>query len=127
MSNTQITEDYVSFETAKLLKEKGFEGPASAWIYIDGSTKIPHLEHRQRVSDIELFCPTQALVLKWFRIVHNIHIDAYWHDGWHVNINSLKNSPPLHFLQTLQAIEKTFPTIEEAIENAIQYTLKELI
>ena len=33
-----ITEDYVSFETAKLLKEKGFDEPTTGTYYKDGTS-----------------------------------------------------------------------------------------
>ena len=36
-----ITEDYVSFETAKLLKEKGFDGKCyKVWVYYTSSTPM---------------------------------------------------------------------------------------
>lgn len=39
--NNMITEDYVSFETAKLLKEKGFSGKCyKVWVYYTSSTPM---------------------------------------------------------------------------------------
>ena len=76
-----ITEDYVSFETAKLLKEKGFD------VYGDGSydsgieiykeyspfgklnSCVTSKPHRKAYA-----APTLQMVMKWLREVHNIDI-----------------------------------------------------
>ena len=58
-----ITEDYVSFETAKLLKEKGFITPCN-WLYCRDGT----FWHRNSVWDKEMFpAPTQQMAMKWLR------------------------------------------------------------
>ena len=99
-----IEEDYVSFETAKLLKEKGFDEPCTyLWFFektnnpeVDdnGVYKIPIKNHTENDywnnTSIELFkkeseywndnidifaCPTLQMAMKWLREVHNIHIE----------------------------------------------------
>lgn len=52
-----ITEDYVSFNTAKLLKEKGFDE-----------------ECQQYYGDYKYSCPTLQMAMKWLREVHNLFI-----------------------------------------------------
>ena len=64
-----ITEDYVSFEIAQLLKEKGFDGDCDYW----------YGEYGERccspsVISVECWCPSQSIALKWLREVYNIHI-----------------------------------------------------
>ena len=51
----KITEDYVSFEVAKLLKEKGFDE-----------------ECQQYYGDYKYPCPTLQMAMKWLRKTHNI-------------------------------------------------------
>jgi len=71
-----ITEDYVSFETAKLLKEKGFDGRCRDYYNTDG-----HFYSEDFKSDwndgglgtITIFsAPTLQMVIKWKRIVREI-------------------------------------------------------
>lgn len=54
------TEDIISFETAKLAKEKGF----------DSNNEIYHFED---IKILGIF-PTQSLLQKWLREKHDIHI-----------------------------------------------------
>ena len=101
-----ITEDYVSFETAKLLKEKGFDEPCTyLWFFektnnpeVDdnGVYKIPIKNHTENDywnnTSIELFkkeseywndnidifaCPTLQMAMKWIREMHNLFIELY--------------------------------------------------
>lgn len=58
-----IEEDYVSFETAKLLKEKGFDKD-----WVDGSIE-KYLNGTEGYS-----LPTLAIAMKWLREVHKIFI-----------------------------------------------------
>lgn len=98
----KITEDYVSFELAKLLKEKGFDVKCR-WVWIldkandrqdtDGIYKLPSecfMEDHPFVDndDIMSVCknngwnghsevflrPTIQVVRKWLKVVHNIGI-----------------------------------------------------
>jgi hypothetical protein len=70
-----ITEDYVSFETAKLLKEKRFDESCWSW-YHNGNHTITGTS-RYCNSELEKYDfskATLAHVMKWLREVHNIHI-----------------------------------------------------
>lgn len=68
-----ITEDYVSFETAKLLKEKGFDEVCFKYalngkIYNNGDFVICHRD------DVEVGIPTLQMAMKWLREVHGVHV-----------------------------------------------------
>ena len=124
MEDTRVT-----FETAKLAKEKGFfqetnrleipyynykgefKGDVSDW-------RIRKYIRGENTSDIEFVsAPTQSLLAKWLREKHNIHLIAYKNiniDGYDwcfittdgiTNINSYK-------------------TYEEAYEIGLQEALK---
>ena len=70
----QITEDYVSFETAKLLKEKGFDEPCWNYYY---DSKLEHYFRPVKNNEWPLnrvSAPTHQMVLKWLREVHGIFI-----------------------------------------------------
>ena len=59
-----IEESYVSFDTAKLLKEAGFE--AECGFIVDDGRK--------------LYRPTQALAARWLREVYNVAIYSLYDD-----------------------------------------------
>lgn len=54
-----IEESYVSFETARMLKEAGFEADCGFIMDDDGK---------------RLYRPTQSLAARWLREVHNIDV-----------------------------------------------------
>ena len=81
-----ITEDYVSFETAKLLKERGFGGEClSMYIspkYNSGKGNpndkrlAPHGRDNSYYEGYQYECeaPTLQMTMKWLREVHHITI-----------------------------------------------------
>ena len=80
-----ITEDYVSFETAKLLKEKGFceNTEHEIWYVIKQFSTGCHWNSctykvgditREHNDDCCIPMPTIQMVMKWLRKAHNIHI-----------------------------------------------------
>lgn len=109
-----IVEDYVSFETAKLLKEKGFNGECQTFY-----------------GDYKYLCPTLQMTMKWLREVHNIHIeltpictgdskdDLEWHYGWAIKTTIFIDRWKRHNVERI--------SYEEACENAIKYCLENLI
>ena len=92
-----ITEDYVSFETATLLKEKGFDEPCNKVYMYDGKCVCaPHFMEGESFVDNDdidavkrydepnwidyiqgeyaYLCPSISLAMKWLREVHHITI-----------------------------------------------------
>ena len=126
-----ITEDYVSFEIAKLLKEKGFDEP-TLWFYVGDGTK--YLAHKTLNEDWYRR-PTPQMAMKWLREVHNIHIEVRI-------INRSFSSPiaiPQYYWIIFNAKEvkwmdestahrpMSYETFEETCEAAIKYCLENLI
>ena len=68
-----ITEEYVSFETAKLLKEKGFD-EATRCDFSDKGLRWFNDVLVQHNSQGGIACPTLQMALKWIREVHNVVI-----------------------------------------------------
>lgn len=125
-----ITEDYVSFEVAKLLKEKGFDEPVNCFYFIDGTftgntvtTTNSYTRHYA--------VPTHQRTLKWLREVHNICIviqpyDSYYKERYEFEINKKNNND--FTWEWISDIENTiFDTYEEAVEAAIKHCLTNLI
>lgn len=65
-----ITEDYVSFEIAKLLKEKGFEGVVNAYYHIwDNGKRVCSVQEFSHSEAPHLYipAPTIQMAMKWLR------------------------------------------------------------
>lgn len=83
-----IKEEFVSFGTAKLLKEAGFDVPTrGTWrTNCTGDTVFVENFYGQTTDDIsrrsadgfqhEYLAPTQSLAARWLREVHKIHVYA---------------------------------------------------
>ena len=121
-----ITEDYVSFETAKLLKEKGFDEDIAR--VVNEECEIDYLGSFQPslayLHHTWYRCPTLQMAMKWLRKVHGlfIHIDvireAYC---WTADIQDIKNDVAIY------PVKEEFSGYEEACEAAIKYCLEKLI
>lgn len=73
-----ITEQYVSFETAKMLKEVGFREPCISHYSNSGEvwqSSFP-VDYNDDKSCRACSRPTQALAARWLREVHKIHVYA---------------------------------------------------
>lgn len=143
-----ITEDYCSFEVAKLLKEKGFDEACYSYYM---TTKTLHTTFHNRVhveeephfnsrdlngmydvdeSSIEDICsaPTHQTAMKWLREVHGIFI-AINNDDLDFNWQcyNLINRGSTLDPKILSESYAGYKTYEEAVEAALKYTLKNLI
>lgn len=69
-----MTEELVTLDTAKLLKEKGFDEPCSIAINIEDGRK--YISNRTNSEMPRKVCtqPTQSIAQKWLRETKNIHI-----------------------------------------------------
>ena len=118
---TPLKEKLISFETAKLAKEKGFhissrgEGMGKR-VFINGE-----LVNTIFSSKDHIHAPTQSLLQKWLREVHNvsIKIDDYYTNSrvrFDYNISELgsQEDNPVG----------VFETYEEALEIGLQEALK---
>ena len=142
-----ITEDYVSFETAKLLKEKGFDlYKVREWVAKpqDKNTLerdlFPTLEDFIESEDfVELPITsyhypliTLQMAMKWLREAHNLHcsVDYDYVLGWYCQITSLKETVEYDYEEMKHYHpdkDNGFSSSEEACESAIKYCLENLI
>ena len=135
-----ITEDYVSFETAKLLKEKGFDEECSYWYYDDANEPYRLCDTWRKDSWLEvsngyisfIHAPTLQMAMKWLREVHNLHcsVDYDYVLGWYCQITSLKETVEYDYEEMKHYHpdkDNGFSSSEEACEAAIKYCLENLI
>ena len=74
-----MKEQLVTFKTAIIAKEKGFDEPCGDFFEINKQGKIKNSSHGLAIikrNNIKLLVsiPTQSLLQKWLRDVHDIHI-----------------------------------------------------
>ena len=124
----RITEDYISFETAKLLIKKGFDYNSEYESYYTLGGIIVYFADRPQDLNIAPRVTLQ-MAMKWLREVHNLEIYPY-HDNtsiynskWWVEIIEYPNSVS----EYESGKDEEFDTYEEACEAAIKYCLENLI
>ena len=130
-----ITEDYVSFETAKLLKERGFDSECD-YLYVNGNIvqarggKCNWSKGETIFTDYKNECsdPTLQLAMKWLREVHNIHVvpkfDFYAGD-YTGRIYDGRRESTAEKDDYIAIVGNS--TYEQAGEAALKYCLKNLI
>ena len=128
-----ITEDYVSFKTAKLLKEKGFdEACPTAYSLIGKTHKVEQrsISNWGKIGQVKR--PTLQMAIKWIREVHHYYIQVMldsWalgnHSGYYVVIQKTDSD----FEMMLQDVRERvfYDTPEEAAEDAIMHIVENLI
>jgi len=129
-----ITEDYVSFETAKLLKEKGFNELLNYYYTSDGRKNYAtSYNWNQTTGDFQDYsCPTLQMAIKWLRRVYNLHcnVDYDFVLGWYCQITSLKETIEYDYEEMKHYHpdnDHDFSSAEEAYDAAIRYCLENLI
>jgi hypothetical protein len=137
-----ITEDYVSFETAKLLKEKGFDEHCFCINYplpegehhniilpnLLNNSMIPFIDEYKfcRYKEDFITIPTLQMAMKWLREVHNTNIDivSVWNQKrfeYQVFVVTPENAKHCYI------DDKLYLDYEQAVESAIKYSLEHLI
>ena len=135
-----LTEDYVSYEIAVLLKKKGFNGECSGYYEVptklysqkDVSKQLNVIPRNWNEYNKEcVVCEyvsisTYQMAMKWLREVHNIHIkislDSF--DGIHPIYEALYDDVTNIRIDNFIDYGDTY---EEACEVAIKYCLLNLI
>lgn len=128
----KITEDYCSYEIAKLLEEKGFDIPCKyAW---HGGIKEPDF-YRHSINfnggdykDLRTkwySAPTHQIAMKWLREVHRKYIDIRYNNQnkeYRFIVFTMVKDKPIDFIHS-----EYHSTYEEAVEAALKYCLTKLI
>lgn len=127
-----MTEAFVTLETAKLLKEKGFKEDVFTFYEVDCvegdmilSETYDESENFNEKNDC-LSAPTQSLAQKWLRETKNIHICVYnCACGYGYEISKADNGT--HITSSVYEGPNDggeWNTYEEALETGLQEALK---
>ena len=126
-----ITEDFVSFETSKLLKEKGFDGicrTAYETITNEYAVEQSSISEWGKLGQVKR--PTLQMVMKWLRGVHKLFIFI---SPWLMHENSIQYYFEIREIKTsdfetlYDYTSKELNSFEKAAEVAIKYCLENLI
>ena len=123
-----IKEAFVSYETAKLAKEKGLDLVCRCW-YKDFDEHdiyeptLPGNYNNEWFGPPVISAPTQSLLQKWLRETHNLDIllDIDISTEYFVCVKN-KTLPSKNGL--LFESKNTYKTYEEALERGLQEALK---
>lgn len=133
-----ITEDFVSFEIAKLLKEKWFDESTPITYFIGddkprGCVIGEMIYHKRAEEDTHLIdCPTLQMAMKWLREVHHYYIQVNldsWACGGHLGYYVIIQKTDSDFEMMLSDVRERvfYDTPKEAAEDAIMYIVENLI
>lgn len=121
-----ITEDYVSFETAKLLKEKGYKGSFNGYYNNAGCVvdkpntilKEPEYQYYERVS--------LYMAMKWLREIRKINIEIFTY--WSIQEKAVYGNRivSIEHANIFKEIDIAYDTYQEACEAGIKYCLENL-
>ena len=122
-----IKESYVSFETARMLKEAGFDCNCRKW-YEQKDDKVlewgADADCNWNIDKNDYSRPTQALAARWLREVHGIHVFSvyqYLPEKWSYVIQDMAyvNSEKGMKLNT-----DVFDSCEESLEAGLHEVIK---
>lgn len=124
-----ITEDYVSFETAKLLKEKGFN--EDSWFHYDADGDIVTRGYRLNMPE-DIPAWTLQMGMKWLREIYKLEVRStydYDKNSWWGNINPMfeETDEISDIYQKALRFDYQGKSYEQACEAAIKYCLENLI
>lgn len=124
-----IEEQFVSFDTAKMLKEAGFEANLKTryveeekdeWAFWDSGTKRSDYNY----FDDTITCPTQALAARWLREIHHYAVCVWFskdHEKWFYAHGNMDN---IMFDTDYCISEYIYDSYEEALEAGLKHGLE---
>lgn len=136
-----IEESYVSFDTAKLLKEAGFDAPCRG-VYVTDRTgyyEFREYDNKQTKDDLcwntddgfqyEYLAPTQALAARWLREVHRIVVDVAFIPPLFDGVNwqyFIENMDDMLWKGDFEPSDRRYKTYEEALEEGLKRSLERI-
>ena len=127
-----IEESYVSFDTARMLKEAGFEAnlrtryveeEKDEWAFWESGTKRSDYNY----FDDTIACPTQALAARWLREVYNVAIYSLYDDDmeqWFYVVDAFTKNPVINGFQSGSEYDDYESAFEDGLREAIKLIKK---
>ena len=133
-----MKEQLITFDTAKLAKEKGFDIKVETFYMGDSEDNFLHNagkkdnwnNHKCIFNESELSgdysAPTQSLLQKWLRDKHKISVAvfSFSQESWTVKVNTPSIFGVYFNVEQRHYREKGFCTYEEALEKGLKEALR---
>ena len=114
-----MEEKLITFDTAKLAKEKGFNEPCK-WYMKDGIDLSESNETNDFLFEGYLSAPSQSLLHKWLREKHYLTVRVHRdYDGWAYMIEEFKSGNKM-----IKGGSAEMPDYEVEFEKGLQEALK---
>ena len=136
-----IEESYVSFDTAKMLKEAGFEEMVnSCFMYDDKSDEYEYefvngyaivkkaLRDNYNGYENTISRPTQELAAMWLREVYNVAIYSLYDDDmekWFYVVDAFTKNPVINGFQSGSEYDDYESAFEDGLREAIKLIKKQ--
>jgi hypothetical protein len=129
-------EDFVTFEIAQKLKEKGFNEPCYGYYHLNGGDDSFELcgndsfDFLNSLNRFRIAAPFISQVLKWLREAKGIHIDIAICKSKYIAMIVFIDKPDQnieHYNETIWEDERLFDTYEKSAIAGIEYVLNNLI
>lgn len=135
-----IVEQFVSFDTAKMLKEAGFNVPCRG-VYVTDRTgyyEFREYDNKQTADDLcwntedgfqyEYLAPTQALAARWLLEVYNVAIYSLYDDDieqWFYVVDDVfTKNPVINVFQSGSEYDDYESAFEDGLREAIKLIKK---
>ena len=134
-----IEESYVSFDTARMLKEAGFDLPCRGIYraYRIGTSVFHEYDRKSAKDDLcrnavdgfqyEYLAPTQALAARWLREVYNVAIYSLYDDDmeqWFYVVDAFTKNPVINGFQSGSEYDDYESAFEDGLREAIKLIKK---
>ena len=125
-----MKEELITYETAVLAKEKGFDF-STPFKWIDAHPTMPWINPKPLLKEIQAslidphvsYAPTQSLLQRWLREVHNILVEPTHYTASHFTYKLYKRDKVIEIL-FLGGVNEIFHTYEQALEKGLLEALK---
>ena len=134
-----IEEQFVSFDTARMLKEAGFDVPCRGVYVTDriGYYEFRENDNKKTADDLwrntrdgfqyEYLAPTQALAARWLREVYNVAIYSLYDDDmeqWFYVVDAFTKNPVINGFQSGSEYDDYESAFEDGLREAIKLIKK---
>lgn len=118
-----IKEDYVSLDTAKILKNKGFDEPCRYTYFGENEEEIGVSNHKNSNYPKGVYSmPTLYDTQKWLRNTHKIHIVVDFNrSGWYYRLYDMVEN------ELIEESYLRYKSFELALEAGIRNTIEKYI
>ena len=123
-----IEEQFVSFDTARMLKEAGFDVPCTSQ-YTEGKC-IWNVGYPDNFNQDEFGYsrPTQDLAARWLREVYNVAIYSLYDDDmeqWFYVVDAFTKNPVINCFQSGSEYDDYESAFEDGLREAIKLIKKQ--